>query len=188
MFVGSVQFAIMLIVAEAIYANYSVSSNYISDLGVWSKPSAVVFNPSIILFGILTMLGAYCFYRSSKMRGFCVMLGLAGLGGLGVGVFPEDTFLVSGFPVFHGIFALLSFLFGALAAIGSSYRAVRGPFRVLSILLGVGSLLALAFFFLTASVGYLGLGVGGMERMVTYPTLLWTLGFGGYLLAPSEDK
>jgi hypothetical protein len=30
---------------------------------------------------------------------------------------------------------------------------------------------------------YLGLGAGGMERMVVYPVLLWSIGFGGYLMA-----
>jgi hypothetical protein len=30
---------------------------------------------------------------------------------------------------------------------------------------------------------YLGLGPGGMERMVVYPVLLWSIGFGGYLMA-----
>ncbi len=187
-FVGSAQFAVLMIVAEAVYPGYSVSENFISDLGVWSKPSAVVFNPSIILFGLLTVVGAYYFYRASRLRGFCALLGLTGLGGLGVGFFPEDMFLVGGFPVFHGIFAFLAFLFGALAAISSSQRAVKGPFRVLSVLLGIVSLLALVLFLLTASIGYLGLGVGGMERMIMYPTLLWTVGFGGYLLAPSQNQ
>jgi len=28
---------------------------------------------------------------------------------------------------------------------------------------------------------YLGLGPGGMERMVIYPALVWLAGFGGYL-------
>ncbi len=188
LFVGSAQFAVLMIVAEAVYPSYSVSENFISDLGVWSKPSAVVFNPSILLFGLLTVVGAYYFYRASKLRGFCALLSLTGLGGLGVGVFPEDTFLVGGFPIFHGIFALLAFLSGALAAISSGHRAVKGPFRVLSIFLGIGSLLALVLFLVTASIGYLGLGVGGMERMITYPTLLWTVGFGGYLLTPSQNE
>jgi len=30
---------------------------------------------------------------------------------------------------------------------------------------------------------YLGLGVGGMERMILYPAMLWAIGFGAYLSA-----
>ncbi|HUS75618.1 MAG TPA: hypothetical protein VMY43_06375 [Methanothrix sp.] len=30
---------------------------------------------------------------------------------------------------------------------------------------------------------YLGLGPGGMERMIVYPVILWAVGFGGYLMA-----
>jgi hypothetical membrane protein len=44
--------------------------------------------------------------------------------------------------------------------------------------------LATLFFF---SMGiYLGLGIGGMERMIVYPTLIWTVAFGGYLIGSKE--
>jgi hypothetical protein len=48
-----------------------------------------------------------------------------------------------------------------------------------SILLGVGSLVALGLY---GSKVYLGLGGGGMERMIAYPVLAWGIGFGGALL------
>ena len=34
---------------------------------------------------------------------------------------------------------------------------------------------------------FLGLGKGGMERMIAYPALLWAVGFGGYLIGYSGD-
>jgi hypothetical protein len=34
----------------------------------------------------------------------------------------------------------------------------------------------------------LGLGVGGMERMILYPILMWGAGFGGYLIAYPADE
>ena len=54
----------------------------------------------------------------------------------------------------------------------------------LSIILGLSTLAALSLF-----IGgiHLGLGVGGMERMIVYPTLLWAVGFGGHLMA-TEDS
>ena len=30
---------------------------------------------------------------------------------------------------------------------------------------------------------HLGLGPGGMEKMIVYPVILWGAGFGGYLMA-----
>jgi len=45
-------------------------------------------------------------------------------------------------------------------------------------------LLALVLF---ASGTFLGLGKGGMERMIAYPALLWAIGFGGHLISYSSD-
>ena len=35
---------------------------------------------------------------------------------------------------------------------------------------------------------YLGLGAGGMERIMVYPILIWIIGFGGYLIALPEKS
>ena len=55
-------------------------------------------------------------------------------------------------------------------------------------ILGAATLTAAVLFVTTQDYGYLGLGVGGMERMMAYPTLLWVIGFGGYLLGISSEK
>ena len=54
----------------------------------------------------------------------------------------------------------------------------------LSIILGLATLAAL---FLFVGGINLGLGVGGMERMIVYPALLWAVGFGGHMMA-TEDS
>jgi hypothetical membrane protein len=59
------------------------------------------------------------------------------------------------------------------------------PFSLISIFLGVMSLFALVLF---AAQQYLGLGVGGMERMIVYPLLMWIIGFSGYLFASPEKS
>lgn len=186
-FIGGAQFLVFMIIAEAVYPNYSVSMNYISDLGVWGQPSAIVFNPSIIIFGLLVLIGAYFEQKTFGMRSFSTTVALSGLGALLVGFFPENTVLINGIPVVHTIAALLSFLSGGLSAI-ISYRVTQSPLRYFSVILGVASLLALALFISTSTSGYLGLGVGGMERMIVYPTLIWTICFGGYLMASSKQK
>ncbi len=39
-----------------------------------------------------------------------------------------------------------------------------------------------------SSVFYLGTGLGGMERFITYPYYLWMLGFGGYLIGEASNS
>jgi hypothetical membrane protein len=184
--VGGVQFVIALIIAEAIYPNYSVSANYISDLGVWSKPSAAIFNPSIILFGSTVLASSYFIKKQFKLGKIAYLLALAGAGALGVGVFPENTFLVNGIPVIHSISALIAFVIGGIAAV-AAYKYTKPPFKVISVILGAATLTATVLFFTTRDYGYLGLGVGGMERMMAYPTLLWIISLGGYLLGNYSD-
>jgi hypothetical membrane protein len=77
------------------------------------------------------------------------------------------------------VFAGLAFGMGSLAALVSS-RTVRRPLSVLFASLGVIGLVALG---LQASGTFLGLGVGGMERMIYYPAVLWVLIYGVYLMS-----
>jgi hypothetical membrane protein len=184
-FVSGAQFAVLLIIAEAVYPNYSVSSNYISDLGLWGQVSAAFFNPSIILSGLLTVGGAFLIHKSFRRRGFSIAIALSGLGALLVGFFPENTALVNGVPIIHSIAALIAFVFGGLSAM-ASYYVTTSPFKYFSVILGAASFLALGFFLATFSSGFLGLGVGGMERMIVYPTELWKICFGGCMMASGE--
>lgn len=186
LFVGGSQFTIGMMIAEAVYQGYSVSENYISDLGVWGKPSATIFNPSIILLGLMILASAYFVQREFRVRAITSLFVLAGLGPIGVGVFPENTFLVGGVPVLHSIAAIVSFISGGAAAI-ASYKITKSPFRYFSAILGVAALFALLLF-ATTSPNYLGIGVGGMERMIVYPTLVWTIGMGANLLPSSNKK
>ncbi len=183
--VGGIQSVIFLIVAEAIYPGYNVSLNYISDLGVWGKPSAPLFNTSIVVFGLMVLAAALLIRRQSKNRLAAVFLALTGLGSAAVGFFPENTFYIGGVPLFHTIAALVVFVSGGIAAISTS-RITESPFNYVSAALGVASLAAFALFASTAQWNFLGLGPGGMERMITYPMTAWIIAFGGYLAATGK--
>jgi len=169
LFVGGVICFLGIIIAEALYPGYSTSENYISDLGV--GPSSLIFNSSVFLLGVLVLFGAYFIQRAFDFKLFSVLAAIAGIGMIGVGLFTEDA------GVIHGIFSLVIFLFAGLSAI-TSYKLEKSPLSYLSIVLGVMSLLALVVF---ASGIYLGLGKGGMERMIVYPALLWAVGFGAHI-------
>ncbi len=131
------------------------------------------------------MAGAYFVRKTFEKLGFSIIIALSGLGATLVGFFPENTMVVSGVPVVHALGALLSFIFGGVGAI-LSYRVTKTPMRYFAVILGAASLLAFVLFLLTLDAGYLGLGVGVMERMIVYPTLIWTICFGGYLMASTE--
>jgi len=169
-FLAAAQFSVFLVIAEAIYPGYSVSGNFISDLGV--GPAANVFNGSVILLGLLAF-GAVYVSRRLFDRVLLILLLLTGIGAVGVGVFTEA------FGGVHTVVSFVAFSFAGLSAIWSS-RLVKPPLSYLAIVLGVLGLLALVLF---AAKVYLGLDQGGMERMIVYPVLAWAMSFGGYMMA-----
>lgn len=174
MFVGAAQFVLLMLIAECIYPNYSVSKNYISELGALGAPTTLIFNSSIVLLGLTALAAVYFIWRRKTIvdKVFLSFLALCGFGCAGVGVFPMD------YQLPHAIAAILAFVFGALAAI-ASYKFQKAPSSFFSITLGLLSLMAFVFFMLRVD---LGLGMGGIERMISYPTLLWAMMFGGYLM------
>ncbi len=173
LFAGASQFFLSMLVAESIYPGYSVSNNYISDLGVGS--TALLFNTSIIILGIISAISAYLLRKHSK--GIMVTVFLAGIGAAGVGIFPETV------KYFHTIFSLVVFLFSSLAAyfvLVRERKAITVPYAVM----GSISLVALILYALDI---FLGLGKGGMERMIAYPDLFWIASYGGFLFMRKED-
>ena len=176
LFIAGVQCVMGIIIAEALYPGYSTSENYISDLGV--GPSALIFNSSVFLLGAIAVVGVYFIQGALGSRLLSLLLTITGFGAMGVGLFPES------YGILHAIPSLITFLFGGLSAV-ISYKTQKPPFSYFSILLGALSLAALVLF---GSGTYLGLGKGGMERIIAYPTLLWAVGFGGYLMSYSRDN
>lgn len=161
-FLGVTQFILFLIIAEALYPGYSISNNYISDLGVGK--TALIFNTSISILGITLILAGVLYTTKIPFR---VTIIITGIGALGVGLFPETT----GTP--HLLSALIAFLFSSI----SSYTALptlKTSFKYLFPILGTIGLLSL---FLYITHNYMGLGYGGMERMIVYPNLIWALGY-----------
>jgi len=186
LFVGVAQFILTKIVCETIYPGYLVGQQAISDLGNWGLAGnfAAVFSASAILLGVFIMAGAYFNGHGSKNRRFTALLAIAGVGNVVVGVVAENVI-----PSVHSIFALIMFASWAVAAL-LSYKFVKSPFSYVSVTLGAVSLLMLVLSLLGQRVSSsfaLGLGTGGMERLVVYPLWLWTLGFGAYLIGESSD-
>ena len=188
--VAVTQFVLCIIIAEALYPGYSVSANYISDLGV--GPSAIVFNSSVFLLGLLLLAGTYLQRHTPNLKTLNILLLLMAVGAMGVGIFTKDYTLP------HGAVSSAAFFFAGLSAI-ASFKLLPKTLAQISIALGATTLTALALFsagMLTSgsitstttydSNFYLGLGPGGMERMIIYPTLMWLAAFGGHLITKQE--
>lgn len=181
-------FVIQIIVAFAYKTTYSLRFNTISDLGnsacsIYSgryvcSPLHNLMNVSFILLGLIMASGSLLIYQEFKkdratLIGFS-FTAVAGLGTLIVGFFPENTI-----SFLHTFGASLPFLLGNVAlVIFSVSLAIPKLFRYYTFLSGILALIALIFFY---TGHYLGLGIGGMERIVAYPQTLWLIVFGVYI-------
>ena len=191
--VGVVQFVIGMGIAQAGYGppTYSLTGNYISDLGAaycgtWHgggsfsgfyvcSPWHLAFNLSIIALGLLLLAGTILVYpaiRPGAAR--AIWFGLfviAAAGAIGVGLFPEDVNTSA-----HVVSALLAFAGSGLALVVLGLGIARDPrwegLSLYTVASGILGLVALVLFGMTI---YGPLGVGGMERLIVAPVLLWAV-------------
>ncbi len=173
MFTGTAIFIFGFVLSGSLYAGYH-ETQVISDLGV--GPTAWLFNTSVFIFGIAVLISAYLLLNIGIQKHFSILIGLAGISASLIGLIPETQ----GVP--HVIAAAMIFLCGGMSAL-IGYQVFRGPFSIISPVLGGITLIAIVLF---ASGNYLGLGIGGMERMIAYPLILWILGAGAYLMSPGK--
>ncbi len=178
-----------IITAEALYpTTFTTGGNEISDLGGTQPPNSVIFQPSAMIFdlsmaaiGILVIAGSWFVHRVFGRRSVTIPLTVLGIGALGVGLFPGNT----GAP--HSIFAMVTFVAGGVAAI-SAARVTTAPFRLISFLLGAVSLLTLVSYILLGDGSPMAaFGIGGIERWIVYPVILWVIAFGGYLSGRADS-
>ncbi len=173
-FVGAAQFILMIVIAEARYpGGYSVATNALSNLGVGQTEytNALLYSASIAVFGAFAFIGSLL-GRRTLGTGLTITLAAAGACAVGVGLSPIRT------SAPHTAFAFAAFVFGAVSAL-ISYRVLRPPLSHFSVGLGIIALVAIV---LLVTQHDLGIGKGGMERMVAYPIFIWALGFGGSLI------
>jgi hypothetical membrane protein len=183
-------FAIQLFVALKWTPPYSLSRDTISDLGntacgTWNgryvcSPLHSLMNVSFVVLGITMTLGSVLISRyfangRASEAGFAAMA-ISGLGVIMVGFFPENSV-----PTLHGLGAAIPFALGnaSLIILALSFK-MPAVLRVYSFLSGVMALLGLVAY---ASSHYLGLGEGGMERVVAYPQTVCLVVIGFYLAA-----
>jgi hypothetical membrane protein len=195
---GTLLFIVAMAVTQVGYgSSYSLTGNYISDLGAVNcgvfgssgsisghyacSPWHELFNISIIIMGLLVILSAILIRtafpaRLSRTIGLS-LLALSGVGSVGVGLSPEDVNIAV-----HSGSALLAFVGGSFALMVLAFAMFRdtrwGGFRSYTFLSGVVAFIALILFISKLDFA---LGVGGMERLIVAPVLLWSLVAGTHL-------
>lgn len=188
---GTLQFVAAMVAVQLAWTGhpaYSLRNDYISDLGntacgPWPHPTStdvcspwhLVFNVSIVLLGILVVLGAILVRTGFPPRRTATIglwgLVLAGLGAIGVGTFPENVN-----TNVHLLASLVTFLLGNLALIVLALAMFRDTrwdgLRAYTLFSGFVGLIATLLY---AGGVTAGLGTGGMERLVVAPMLLWLI-------------
>ena len=129
----------------------------------------------MLLAGIMVLVASFFQHKYFKKLLFTIPAILFGLGLVGVGIFPGNV------RPYHGMAAMLTFLSGGFCAI-TSFKIVALPFKYISILFGSVALLTLFTAVFASATLISFIGIGGTERWVAYPIMLWLTGFGGYLM------
>ena len=195
--VGVIQYAVAQIVAAAAWTRpYSLKNNYISDLGNTAcgmfhvphgtpyyvcSPSHGVMNASFVVFGVLTIAGTLLLRRiwpvGRLARWALALWILSGLGKIIVGLVPENTHI--GLHLLGALNVPLGSVGILLLSLATRRisRAVSTIGIVVAVVGLVGSFLSTAGQYAGSSL-YLGLGVGGAERLASYPGSLWMLMIG----------
>jgi hypothetical membrane protein len=136
-------------------------------------------NLSFVILGACMLIGSllisqvYLDQRGASIGFLCMEA--AGAGVVLVGLFPENSV-----PVLHGTGATLSFVLGNVAIIVLGW-SLRLPLalRLFSVCLGLLALVALVAY---ENSHFIGIGHGGLERVVAFPQTVWLILLGAYML------
>ncbi len=188
---GGVVFVLGISMAESTFPGYSMSDNWVADLGgictyspgsmlpdscVVYQPAATFYGVAKLGLGVASIAAAVLLYPLVRLKRPIVLLAVAGV--CVFGAFVEAGLI-------QALFSLFAFLLGALAAF-DSYRLTGRPIGYVSVALSLVTLAGLSIYL---SVGgdifdtiWAPIGQGGMERVIIYGDVLWVLVFGATLL------
>lgn len=187
MMISCFQFILAVNLAETMLPGFSIAKNIFNGLGSSVHiigPSAIIFNLSIIILGILFLIAVYLILKSGGCRLFSSCLALSSIFAIGCGIFMQYTGSAA-------ILYTLTLLFGCLAVLFSYRLGLNIPMVIISFIMGLTALLTLILQFILGDgsnnflVTYLG--VGGTQILILYPIILYLTALGGYLTSRGED-
>ena len=193
-------FITQVVVATAWPRQFSLTTDYISDLGntfcgaypagsthMVCSPWHLAMNSSFMVLGVTMIIGAVLTrdaFPDGWVRALAALLfTLAGLGVFVVGIYPENTDNAR-----HVLGAGLNFVAGNIAMIVyglalAQRRGVHSSRMWFSLFAGTLGMLATLLFI---SGHFLGIGLGGMERVAAYPMTVWQIVMGVALLRGAQ--
>lgn len=188
-------FGVQLFVALQWIPPYSLSRDTISDLGntvcgTWNgryvcSPLHSWMNASFVVLGMTMTFGSVLISRNiatgpGPKMGFAAMA-ISGAGVVMVGIFPENSV-----SALHGLGTTMPFVLGniSLLILALSLK-VPVLLRCYIFLSGGIAILGLVVY---VSGHYLGLGEGGMERVVAYPQTVCLIVIGFYLATRNSAR
>ena len=177
-----------VITAEAMYPrSYTTFGNEISNLGATKQPNSVSFEPSSSIFnsimwlsGLMILTATFYQHKYFKKLLFTIPVTIFGLGLFGVGIFSGNI------EPYYNLNTILAFLAGGISAI-TSFKIVQFPYKYIGILLGIISLITWCLAVFSPSTLIPHIGIGGTERWIAYPLMLWLTGIGGYLMSEKPE-
>jgi hypothetical membrane protein len=131
--------------------------------------------------GALVLASTYLLWPAIARRRIVIGLLVFGLSLAGLAVFPGNV------PTWHPWIALACFLAGSITAI-MSRKLLSTPMSYFGVGLGVTALAA-TFAGLEAFEGIgpqAWIGLGGVERWIAYPALVWLVMFGTVLMTRGD--
>ncbi|GHB68565.1 hypothetical protein GCM10010347_43450 [Streptomyces cirratus] len=187
-----VQFFVIHGIAQSAWARpYSWARNNISDLGnahcalqpepearYICSPEHALMNASFVALGVLLVVGVVLtggvlWRRGRPAAAARVLLAGAGVGFVLAGLAPADV--NENQHVVGALFIMAAGNLGLVVAGVGLAEHVPLSLRRGTSLLGVTAITAFGLFL---SQHYLGLGMGGMERVALFPLLFWALAVG----------
>jgi hypothetical membrane protein len=188
MIVACIQYLIAINISESMFPGYSIAINSLNDLGgsvPMVEPSAIIFNISSIILGILLLISVYLILKSGGCRLFSSCLAIFSISIILLGIFTVQTTSI------HGTLASIAFLFGSLALLFSYRLGINIQMTIISIVLGLIALITFIslLIFGMGNTNPIGLyfGNGGYERLIMYPIILYLTALGGYLSSRGKD-
>ena len=134
-----------------------------------------VYSAAILLLGLLMLVSVYFIQLAFKAPLFSGSIALAAIGTIAISLLTYAS-------TEYYVFAAIGYIFFGLSAI-MSYKYEKTPLSYISVILGIGSLIALLLW--AANVD-LGSGMKVTPIIIDMLVLLWLTGFGAHILGENQ--
>ena len=211
LWIANIQFFVIQLIVAFSWSSptYSVRKNMISDLGnSIISPSYQLMNFSFIMLGLLSIIGALLLrsYLYTRVSGFrCMIFFAAGaVGVILVGLDPENidmpAHVAGAFIASLNVLAILISSWGfkpnlkfinlkSISLYGALFLILAAIY--FSFMQGIANPIEPTvdnpYWILSPKANFLGLGMGGFEKLLCYPLALWQISVAAQL-RPSRNN